>query len=336
VGSTATCNSGTVTTGWCKGGTATSGNQDGMFNTPAGLALDPSGTTLYVVDNGNNRVQRFDAATGAFKKWTGGVGSSGGSCTAGPTNGWCSGSGAISTGGSGDGYLSGPTGIAVDANYLYVGDGGNQRIVRFVLSSGDYKDWTGKVNTNSGGSTCPASGNYTGGWCTGGNVTATADTGVGGVNDPRNLAVDSAGNLWVAESWVYQVEQFNAASGQGIKTLGLLDFGIAVAVDLTATYLFAADTSDNFSRFAISTGTLAGTIGPWAAGTPPTGGQDSCPAENLSAFPTRWCTGAGQTWSFFQDTDLYGIGGAAVDPAGHYLYYTNRGSFGVVRVPIDQ
>ncbi len=38
-----------------------SGSGDGQFLTPLGIALDSSGN-IYVVDHGNNRVQKFDSS----------------------------------------------------------------------------------------------------------------------------------------------------------------------------------------------------------------------------------------------------------------------------------
>jgi DNA-binding beta-propeller fold protein YncE len=49
---------GTLTPGWCKGGTATSGSEEGAMNSPQGIALDPAGD-LYVADWNNNRILRF-------------------------------------------------------------------------------------------------------------------------------------------------------------------------------------------------------------------------------------------------------------------------------------
>ena len=48
---------GTATAGWCTGGNSTSGNGNGMFNTPAGLSLDSS--HLFIGDTGNFRIVRI-------------------------------------------------------------------------------------------------------------------------------------------------------------------------------------------------------------------------------------------------------------------------------------
>ena len=54
--------------------TNASGNQDGvgtsaLFNLPDGLAIDPSGTILYIGDYGNNSIRKMDLTTGAVTTW---------------------------------------------------------------------------------------------------------------------------------------------------------------------------------------------------------------------------------------------------------------------------
>src|SRR3954468_14762696 len=43
-----------------------SGSANGQFNVPSGVAA--SGSDLYVANTGNNRIDVFDAATGAFER----------------------------------------------------------------------------------------------------------------------------------------------------------------------------------------------------------------------------------------------------------------------------
>ncbi|HVZ66737.1 MAG TPA: SMP-30/gluconolactonase/LRE family protein [Patescibacteria group bacterium] len=87
------------------------GSGDGQFiNGPTALALDGA-DNVYVVDNGNNRIQKF-AYDGTFiKKW-------GGS-------------------GSGDGQFNSPNYIAMDSfGHIYVTDSGNQRVEEFDSDGG--------------------------------------------------------------------------------------------------------------------------------------------------------------------------------------------------------
>ena len=83
-----------------------SGNGDGQFDGPFGVAVDGSGN-VFVADAGNNRIQKF-TNTGTFiGKW---------GCE-----------------GSGDGQFSQPTGVAVDASgNVFVIDFGNSRIQKFA------------------------------------------------------------------------------------------------------------------------------------------------------------------------------------------------------------
>lgn len=49
---------GTVTPGWCKGGTSDWGEGNGMLNEPVNVKLDGKGY-LYIVDTYNNRLMRI-------------------------------------------------------------------------------------------------------------------------------------------------------------------------------------------------------------------------------------------------------------------------------------
>ncbi|MGI0088357.1 MAG: 6-bladed beta-propeller [Nitrosotalea sp.] len=81
------------------------GSKTGQFSFPQGIALDGSGN-VYVVENANNRVEKFDSKGNYIST----IGSSG----------------------SGNGQFSSPTGIAVDkSGNIYVSDIGNYRIEKF-------------------------------------------------------------------------------------------------------------------------------------------------------------------------------------------------------------
>jgi predicted membrane-bound mannosyltransferase/sugar lactone lactonase YvrE len=83
----------------------TTGTAQGLFIKPTGLAVDQDGN-LYVVDSGNNRIQKFDR-DGRFLAEVGGTGSA-------------------------DGQFSEPWGVAVDAQgNVYVADTWNHRIQKF-------------------------------------------------------------------------------------------------------------------------------------------------------------------------------------------------------------
>jgi DNA-binding beta-propeller fold protein YncE len=91
------------------------GSGDGQFMTAWDLAFGPDGD-LFVVDRGNNRIQRFTAGGGFL--------------------------GAFGTAGGGPGQMLSPQGLAVDAaGNVYVADVGNTRIVRW----GDRADLSAAV-----------------------------------------------------------------------------------------------------------------------------------------------------------------------------------------------
>ena len=87
------------------------GSGNGQFNQPAGMAFDSSGN-IYVVDCGNDRVQKFSSTGAYLAQW--------------------------GTSGSGNGQFSVPWGIAVDsAGDVYVVDEHNNRVQKFT-STGTY------------------------------------------------------------------------------------------------------------------------------------------------------------------------------------------------------
>ena len=166
---------GSPTPGWCTGGTAQIGQGDGKFGGLAGIWTD--GTYLYVADSSYDRVNKFNAVTGAFIGWIGNTsttGLSGGpGCAAvvanGTLPGWCT--GGTSRGTSSTGSFNAPTGIVGDGTYLYVVDRSNYRIEKINLATGSAVGWKGRILTvpSSGDSGCSSAsiGQVTPGWCSG-------------------------------------------------------------------------------------------------------------------------------------------------------------------------
>ncbi|HZD82220.1 MAG TPA: 6-bladed beta-propeller, partial [Nitrososphaeraceae archaeon] len=86
----------------------TPGSGDGQFITPTALAANSS-NHIYVVDLGNNRIQKFDSNGNFITKW--------------------------GTPGSGDGQFMDPIALTVDsAGDVYIVDQGNSRIEVFSPS----------------------------------------------------------------------------------------------------------------------------------------------------------------------------------------------------------
>ncbi len=129
---------GSGTPGWCIGtgnGVALNigtGTGDSQFNSPRGIWADDS--HVFVADHGNNRLMKFDAATGVYIGWKGYIADATGmTCLSGiPVTGsvtpdWCT--GGLSGPGTSLGGFNGLSGLWGDASYIYVVDTRNNRIV---------------------------------------------------------------------------------------------------------------------------------------------------------------------------------------------------------------
>ncbi|MEA2516310.1 MAG: tripartite motif-containing protein 71 [Actinomycetota bacterium] len=104
---------------------------DGQLYYPNAIALNSTGSWLYVADTQNSRIQVFDAIGGGFiMKW--------------------------GTQGNGDDQMDNPTGIALDANdNVYVADSRNARVMKFS-STGTFITKWGTPGTGVGQFAVPA------------------------------------------------------------------------------------------------------------------------------------------------------------------------------------
>ncbi|HEV3200414.1 MAG TPA: hypothetical protein VGZ73_21060 [Bryobacteraceae bacterium] len=242
-------------------GTGTSGfGGDGsdatkaQINSPTGIAVDSSGN-LYIADFLNLRVRK--------------VSSSGSISTV-------AGNGVLSFSGDGGQALNAqmnvPQGVAADAaGNVYVSDTGNN-VVRKVAKNG--------VITTIAGTGTPGNG---------------GDGGAGPsaqLNSPMGLAVDSSGNLYIADSQNAKIRKVSTSGaistvagngtpgygGDGAAATGAqLNTPIGVAVD-AAGNLFIADFSNNRIRKVSTTGTITTVAGNGNAGYSGDGGPDAAPA----------------------------------------------------------
>jgi DNA-binding beta-propeller fold protein YncE len=312
---------GNFTPGWCTGGTANTTaintGADGRMDLPYYLQVDTALTNLYVADTNTHTVRRYNVSNGAFTGWIGSIGTTGGTCTAGVnqfTGGWCV--GGVPAAGAGDGMLNGLKGVTIDeiGDALYVGDANNHRVGRYVLSTGTFDGWVGRVNSTVGlggsaGCSSTLTGSSTPGWCTGG--TSQSGNGNGALNLPAAVTIgvgrvylyaaddtNSRVSRFLLSTGVYAgslgATQNNApawiASGVPIVGTGDATFSAPFTSATDGTHLYVANTSNHrIDKFDASTGAFVGWIGRINAS--PTGGAGACNGATSGTFTPGWCTG---------------------------------------------
>jgi hypothetical protein len=165
-------------------GTGTAGyNGDGIQATSAELSpldvkLDSAGN-LYIADQGNQRIRKVKASTGVI------------STVAGNGTGGYNGDNIPAT--SAELYY--PAGVAVDiAGNIYMADHLNQRIRKVTAS-------TGFISTVTGNGTTGYSGD-------GGKATSAV------LDEPLGLAVDTAGNVYIADTYNHRIRVVNTGTAQ--------------------------------------------------------------------------------------------------------------------------
>jgi sugar lactone lactonase YvrE len=255
------------------GGPAKNASLDmGIDNVPNGIAVDRNGN-IFFVDKFNNQIRRVDASTGAITTFAG------------------SGPGAYSSGGySGDGgpatsaRLNLPGEIALDANgNLFIADSQNGRIRRVDAS-------TGMITTVAGNGGFTFSGDD-------GPATAAA------LNHPGGVAVDTNGNVFIADAYNCRARRVDAATGiittvagngqfsysgdEGPATAAALWFPIGVRVDDDGN-LFITDLYNIASvAWTIQITIASGGLTPRLKSLPPRLATECEPTPATASRPSR-------------------------------------------------
>ncbi|MDA0746243.1 MAG: hypothetical protein O2954_06975 [bacterium] len=198
-----------------------------FLNSPSSVAIDQAGN-LYISDSGNNRIRKVDANTGII------------STVAGNGNQGDSGDGGLAT----QAFLSYPSSVVVDqTGNLYIADSGNNRIRKVDAN-------TGIISTIAGNGDRQYSGD--------GGLATFAQ-----LDDPSSVAIDLAGNIYIADSRNSRIRKVDAATGiistfsgdgnysysgdGGPATLASFRYPGDVAIDGSGN-LYIADTSNHRIR----------------------------------------------------------------------------------------
>lgn len=222
------------------------------LNSPLGVAVDSAGN-IYIADSSNQIVRKVTASTGIISVVAGTYGTSG-----------YTGDGGLAT----SAKLSDPVDVALDSSgNIYIADSTNG-VIREVAASNSH------ISTVAGaGSGCVGQTDYVGDGC-------PATDGV--IRLPEGVALDSAGDIFIADWGDDLVREVSALSGEIYAVAGDLgggysgDGGAATSAELNGPYRLAVDSSgdiyiaDNgnnvIREVAVSTGNISTVAGNHTAG----------------------------------------------------------------------
>jgi hypothetical protein len=273
------------TPGWCLGGMARLGFDDGSFREAHSIAYDGQGHLLVGQSNGASRIQRFSLATGEYLDTMSLEATS-------PTH-WSNDANAISQrAGFDDDSMNNPSAIAVFGNHLFLAEYSASRVKKMNLRTGEVLGWVGNITTRPTGGLIPAC-NTTNpftaspGWCRGSQYL------------PDNLFGNENVNL---------------------QANGILQSPLGVASD--GTYVYVTDYNQHrITRYLVSTGEPQGWIG--RVLVTPAGGAPGCSSTPAGNFTPGWCTG-GRSQSGNGDGALSGATELVVVAGNIYVIDSNN------------
>lgn len=309
-----------------------SGEGDGVFKNPFKMAVDATNGYIYVVDSGNNRIQKFDL-TGLY---VGSIGATlgGGTCVEGAQSAWCRGGLFIS--GNTDGTFHSPRAVKLDIprNIFYVAD--LYRIQKFNLSTGAF---LGAIGHSTASGTCLSGSQNT--WCSNGQFSTGSQDGM--FNGASALDVNFGQDLLiVSESNNHRIQKFSLSTGAYIGSIGkstaagtciagkqnswcaggvfslgdgdgLFDQPSGVAIDASSNTLLVANYyNDSVQKFNLTSGAFIGSIG---MGMFPNG---TC----VFGKQPGWCVGGtfdydDREGGFWRPSDI------SIDAAGDLMYVSD-------------
>lgn len=241
--------------------TCPNGSTDGSgttvrFANSRGIVTN-DGIDFYIVDQGTARVRRLNALSGAVVTF--------------------------STGG-----INQATGLAIDANYIYVTDGGDHQIVRIPISTAVPADWVSSPGTGV------ADGTSTGGVFFNTPYGPTLHNGVLYVADNANHKIRAI-NTTTATTSTLAGTASGAAGAQGDAdgSGAAARFNGPSAIATDGTYLYIADSNNHkIRRMTIATAEVATLAGPGAGCYPgcPSGAVDGPASSARFNSPTGLVT----------------------------------------------
>ncbi len=213
----------------------TEGTGNGQFKEPRGVAIDAKGN-IWVTDTGNDRVEEFNEKGEYLAQ--------------------------LGTKGTGNGQFTEPKGLAVDSKgNIWVADSGNARVEEFNEKREYVRQFA--AGTNPIGVATDAKGDV---WTDNEDETgaieehsetgvlvqkfATRGEGKGQVLEPKRLAIDSAGDVWVPDAGNNRIDVFNERD-EFLRSFGTygtgseqMEYPTGVAVD-HGGHVWIADDENN-------------------------------------------------------------------------------------------